>query len=72
MGNMDLMEQKPYDEKTERRMKNFYLSLNEKDRRHYAAIEADKLGHGGVNYIAELFNCSRQTIHSGLKELEKK
>lgn len=72
MGNMDLMEQKPYDEKTERRMKNFYLSLNEKDRRHYAAIEADKLGHGGVSYIAELFNCSRQTIHSGLKELEKK
>lgn len=69
---MDLMEQKPYDEKTERRMKNFYLSLNEKDRRHYAAIEADKLGHGGVSYIAELFNCSRQTIHSGLKELEKK
>ena len=72
MDNMDLMEQKPYDEKTERRMKNFYLSLNEKDRRHYAAIEADKLGHGGVSYIAELFNCSRQTIHSGLKELEKK
>lgn len=69
---MDLMEQKPYDEKTERRMKNFYVSLNEKDRRHYAAIEADKLGHGGVSYIAELFNCSRQTIHSGLKELEKK
>lgn len=72
MDNMDLMEQKPYDEKTERRMKNFYVSLNEKDRRHYAAIEADKLGHGGVSYIAELFNCSRQTIHSGLKELEKK
>jgi hypothetical protein len=74
MYGIDLMEQKikPYDEKTERRMKNFYLSLNEKDRRHYAAIEADKLEHRGVSYIAELFNCSRQTIYSGLDELEKK
>ena len=63
---------RPYDEKTERRMQRFYVNLNEKDRRHYAAIEADKLGHGGINYISELFECSRQTIHSGLNELEKK
>jgi DNA invertase Pin-like site-specific DNA recombinase len=61
-----------YNLKTEQRMLSFYNSLNEKDRRHYAAIEADKLGHGGINYIAELFGCTRQTIYSGLKELEKK
>ncbi len=63
---------KPYTDKTERRMLRFYLSLNEKDRRHYAAIEADKLGHGGIQYISDLFCCSRQTIHSGLEELKKK
>ena len=61
-----------YDETTINRMQNFYLSLDEKDKRHYAAIEADKLGHGGVNYIAELFGCSRQTIYTGLSELKKK
>jgi DNA invertase Pin-like site-specific DNA recombinase len=57
---------------TEQLMLSFYKSLNEKDRRHYAAIEADKLGHGGINYIAELFGCTRQTIYSGLNELKKK
>jgi len=62
----------PYDLKREKNMVSFYHSLNEKDQRHYAAIEADKLGHGGINYIAELFGCSRQTIYAGLEELEKK
>ncbi len=67
------MEQKikPYDKKTESKMKYFYSSLNEKDKRHYAAIESYKLGHGGINYIAKLFGCSRQTIYSGLKELRQ-
>jgi hypothetical protein len=68
------MEEKiqPYTKKIERKMQNFYYSLNEKDRRHYAAIEAGKLDHGGISYISDLFNCSRQTIYSGLEELEKK
>ena len=48
-----------------------YLSLSEKDKRHYAAVEAAKLGHGGVSYIAELFGCDRQTIATGLEELKK-
>ncbi len=50
----------PYNLKTEQRMLSFYNSLNEKDRRHYAAIEADKLGHGGIKYIAELFGCTQR------------
>lgn len=61
-----------YDERTELYMCRFYNSLNEKDRRHYAAIEADKLGAGGVQYIAALLGCSRQTIYTALEELKKK
>ena len=61
-----------YTTQTEQLMLSFYKNLNEKDRRHYAAIEADKLGHGGINYISELFGCTRQTIYSGLDELKKK
>ena len=37
-----------YSVDVERHMKWFYLSLSEKDRRRYAAIEAEKLGFGGV------------------------
>lgn len=53
-------------------MKLFYENLSEKDRRLYAAVEANKMGHGGIQYIAVLFDCSRQTIHTALDELKKK
>jgi len=33
-------------------MVKFYNSLSEKDKRRYAAIEAKKLGHGGIKYIS--------------------
>ena len=36
----------------ERMMKRLFDSLRENDRRRYAAIEATKLGHGGVEYVA--------------------
>jgi hypothetical protein len=62
----------PYSPGTERWMKMFYESLNEKDRRHYAAIEAHKLDHGGITYISELLNCARSTIHDALEEFKKK
>ncbi len=47
----------PYPRQVEHHMKSFYNSLSEKDRRRYAAVEAEKLGHGGLQYIAELFVC---------------
>jgi hypothetical protein len=51
-------------------MLKFYDSLSEKDQRRYAAIEAKKLGHGGIKYISELFGCHRNTIRGGKNELE--
>ena len=62
---------KGYNEKIERLMYIYYMGLSEKDKRHYAAVEAAKLGHGGISYIAELFGCCRQTIAIGLEELKK-
>ena len=41
-----------YAPEIERQMKRLFDSLTERDRRRYAAIEATKLGHGGVEYIA--------------------
>jgi hypothetical protein len=59
-----------YSSEVEAKMQRLYQSLSEKDRRRYAAIEALKLGWGGINYISQLFGCDDDTIRFGLKELE--
>jgi hypothetical protein len=53
----------------EQAMQFTFASLNERQRRIYAATEALKLGHGGIAYIAELLGCHRRTIERGLNEL---
>ena len=55
----------------ERKMKRFFDWLSEKDRRRYAAVEAAKLEHGGVEYIARVLRCDPKTIRQGLTELEE-
>jgi hypothetical protein len=60
----------PYSSKIEQSMKTLYRSLREKDQRRYAAVEAAKLGHGGIEYIANLLRCDPKTIHQGLVDLE--
>ncbi len=51
-------------------MRNFYLTLSEKDKRRYAAVEAKRLGHGGIEYVANLLDCSTKTISRGIQELD--
>ncbi len=58
-----------YRKDVERFMRRFYDSLSEKDRRAYAAIETAKLGHGGIGYIAKLFDCDPKTIGHGKQDL---
>ena len=60
-----------YPERVEVRMQNFYRSLSEKDRRRYAAVEAEKLGYGGVTYVAELFGCDPKTIQQGIDDVSQ-
>jgi len=52
-------------------MVRLYGSLSEKDRRRYAAVEAEKLGYGGVQYIADLFDCEPDTIRHGAQDIEQ-
>ncbi|MBE9178146.1 hypothetical protein IQ268_06035 [Oculatella sp. LEGE 06141] len=52
-------------------MQRFYRSLSEKDRRRYAAVEAFKLGWGGITYISQFFECDDKLIRNGMKELEQ-
>ena len=60
----------PYNNQTELLILLHYSHLSERDRRHYAAIEAVKLGRGGTSYISKLLGISRTTIIEGRKELE--
>ena len=61
----------PYAPEIERFMQHLYASLGERDQRRYAAVEAIKLGHGGILYLAHLFACSERTIRRGLRELHE-
>lgn len=59
----------PYDEPIEQAMKDYFATLSEKDRRRYAGVEALKLGHGGIKYVADLLGIRRQTVRRGMKEV---
>ena len=54
-----------YPVEVEERMQALYGSLSEKDRRRYAAIEALKVGYGGVAYVSRLFGCDADTVRQG-------
>ena len=61
--------QQSYPPEVEEHMRNCFTSLSEKDRRRYAAVEAVKLGHGGMTYLTHLFGCSAELIAHGLQDL---
>ena len=58
-----------YNQETEQKMLRHFLQLNEKDKRHYVALEAIKLGIGGKTYIRKLFGISDYLIRKGIAEV---
>jgi hypothetical protein len=61
----------PYPAEVEKSMQVMYRALREHDRRLYAAVEAAKLGHGGLDYIATLLDCDPKTIRRGQHDLDQ-
>jgi len=59
-----------YKKTHEQEMRTYFHSLSEDHRRRYAALEARKIGFGGIAYIAEILDISRQTIYAGMNELD--
>lgn len=51
------------------RMNLFVSRLDEQQRRWYAALEAEKLGHGGLETMAKITGLNVNTISRGRKEL---
>ena len=60
-----------YEREVEERMRGFYQTLSEKDRRRYAALEARRLGRGGIGDVAGVLGCSRRTIERAADELDQ-
>lgn len=60
-----------YSQEIESKMRLFFNSLNERDSRRYAAIEAYKLGYGGISYMSEILGLDDKTIKKGIDELKK-
>ncbi len=61
--------QQRYEPNIEERMRAFSQTLSERDRRRFAALEAARLGHGGIEYVADVLGCSTRTIERGVDEL---
>jgi hypothetical protein len=60
-----------YEQTHEAAMRVYFHSLPEDHRRCYAALEALKIGYGGVAYIARVLGISRRTIYRGIAELKQ-
>jgi hypothetical protein len=61
----------PYPVAVELAMVTFFGSLREKDRRRYAAVEAAKLGPGGLAYLSRLLGIDSKTIRQGEADLKE-
>lgn len=49
--------------------RQFFDSLSEKDRRRFAAIEAERLGWHGVRAVSEFYEIHPNTVRQGKQEL---
>jgi len=56
--------------KEEHHLMNVFISrLDEQERRWYAALEAKKLGHGGIETLCQITGLNDNTIRRGQNEL---
>lgn len=60
-----------YDATHEETMRMVSRTLDEDHSPRYAAIEARKIGFGGIADVARVLGMSRRTIYTGIRELEQ-
>ncbi len=59
------------DKQTHRLMNLLVSQLNEQQRRWFVALEARRLGYGGVRRMSQITGMDEKTIHRGMEELEQ-
>jgi hypothetical protein len=57
------------DKQRHRQMNLFLSRLDEQQRRWYVALEANRLGHGGIRLLAQITGLDEKTIQRGQEEL---
>jgi len=58
------------DQKLHQQMNLLLSRLDEQQRRWYVAVEANRLGHGGVGVLSQITGLDEKTIQRGQQELE--
>jgi len=51
--------------------KQFYKSLDERQRRQYSGQIALDLGHGGIKVVCKVFDIDPVTVRTGIRELKE-
>src|SRR5580692_5505648 len=64
------MHDAPMIERIRRKFQSLDAVLDERSRRQWAATEAQELGYGGVACVSKATGMARDTVYSGLRELE--
>lgn len=59
----------PYSTAIAQQVQMYFAQLSERDQRHYAALECQKLGYGSKCYISKLLGISRTRINRGIADL---
>ena len=59
------------DQKLHQQMNLLVSRLDEQQRRWYVAVEANRLGHGGVRLLSQITGLDEKTIQRGQQELEQ-
>ena len=62
---------KQYQPEAQAQAQAFFKTLSERDQRRFAAVEAKRLGRGGIEYVAGVLGCSTRTIGRGIDELDQ-
>ena len=59
------------DKKLHQQMNLLLSRLDEQQRRWHIAVEANRVGHGGVRLLSEITGLDEKTIQRGQQELER-
>jgi hypothetical protein len=59
------------DKKLHQQMNLLLSRLDEQQRRWYVAVEANRIGHGGVRLLSQITGMDEKTIQRGQQELEQ-
>lgn len=59
------------DKKLHQQMNLLLSRLDEQQRRWYVAVEANRVGHGGVRLLSQVTGLDEKTIQRGQQELEQ-